>query len=82
MSFVYKFEVSSFKNAPRSLKKRQNNRERVITQLFKKKKHFKKLNNLHMATENINPNLWICICSSLTIIPDLQKKVKKRQKIT
>ena len=46
---------------PRQLKKRKNNIERAITQLFKREKIRK--HNSHTATGNLNPKLWIRIYS-------------------
>ena len=80
---MLKFEVFSFKDAPRPLKKpRKNNIERTITKLLKKKK-LKKLHNAHTATGNLNPKLCIRTYNGSAVIIHLRKlNVKKRQKIT
>ena len=38
-----------------------------------KDKNSKKIHNLHMATTNLNPQLWIRNNNSFAIIPDLRQ---------
>ena len=73
--FVDKFEDSSFKNVPRQLKRRKNNLERAINQLFEKN-----IYNLHTAKRytQILSNGFVHIKDRLKYMT-YEKKSKKKK---